>query len=190
MPPKAKVSRDMTVEAAFAVAREGGADNVNARSVASKLGCSTQPVMRQFNRIEELKRAAFERADVFHTEYLMRPAEGVDSMMLSIGLNYVRFAAEESNLFRFLFQSGFGTEGSLLEMLDAPGLEPVLEAMQREMQLSRQQTREVFTSLALCVHGYASLIANSSLEYDEQAIADQLRRIYTGAMLALREDLT
>ena len=43
--PKAKVTRDMVIEAAFAIARTAGAEQVNARTVSQELGCSTQPVM-------------------------------------------------------------------------------------------------------------------------------------------------
>lgn len=43
-------------------------------------------------------------------------------------------------------------------------------------------------TLALFVHGYASIIANNSLEYDEKLIAVHLKRVYTGAVLALREE--
>lgn len=186
MPPRAKITKEMIVDAAFAVARESGADSINARTVAQKLGCSTQPVMYQFATIEELKKAAYERADWFHTEYLM-DIQPQETVMLGIGLNYVRFAVREQHLFRFLFQSGFAMENSILQMLEAEELKPVLSAMQGAMKLNEAQTKEVFLTLALFVHGYASLLVNHALEYDEALAAVQLERVYRGALLALRE---
>ena len=41
MPAKAKVTKEMIIEAAFAVARETGAENINARTVSERLHCST-----------------------------------------------------------------------------------------------------------------------------------------------------
>ena len=108
----------------------------------------------------------------------------------SIGLNYIRFAVQEPNLFRFLFQSGYAAENSLLEMIDSEELSPVLSAMRSAMGVSLEQTKEVFLTLALFVHGYASIIANNSLEYDEKLIAAHLKRVYTGAVLALQEELS
>lgn len=55
MPPKPKITREMVVEAAFEIARESGRENINARTAAKKLDCSTQPVMYHFDTIEELK---------------------------------------------------------------------------------------------------------------------------------------
>ena len=107
MPPKAKNTREMVVDAAFAIAREQGAENINARTVSQRLGCSTQPVMYHFSTIEELKRAVYEKTDWYHTEYLMNIQKPQDGVMLGIGMNYIRFAIKEPNLFRFLFQSGY-----------------------------------------------------------------------------------
>lgn len=187
MPPKAKITRDMVIEAAFTVARETGAKNINARTVAEKLGCSTQPVMYHFATIEELKRAAYAKTDQFHADYLMNIPETQEDIMLEIGLNYIRFAVKEPNLFRFLFQSGFAVENSLMEMINSEELVPIISVMQKEMNMDIEQTKEVFITLALFVHGYASIIANNSLEYDEKLITTHLERVYTGAVLAMQE---
>lgn len=187
--PKAKITKEMVTDAAFEVTRVMGAENVNARTVSEKLGCSTQPVMYHFAKIEELKRTVYEKADAFHTERLMDidPDKGV---MLSIGLNYIRFAVREPNLFRLLFQSGFAVENSLLEMISSEELKPVLAVMQRAMEMSEKQTKEVFATIALFAHGYASIIANNSLEYDEKTVSADLTRAYRGAVLAAREGET
>ncbi len=188
MPAKAKVTKEMIIEAAFEITRAEGAENVNARTVSQKLGCSTQPVMYHFATIEDMKRAVYAKLDWFHTEYLMNvnPQEDV---MLGIGLNYIRFAVEEPNLFRFLFQSGFAVENNLLEMIDSEELKPVISAMQEAMNLNMEQTKDVFITLALFVHGYASIIANNGLEYDEELIKVHLERAYKGAILAIREEM-
>jgi len=188
VPAKAKVTKEMIVEAAFEVTRAEGAENVNARTVSQKLGCSTQPVMYHFAKIEDIKRAVYEKLCWFHTEYLLRIPETQEDIMLGIGLNYIRFAVEEPNLFRFLFQSGFAVENSILQMVDAEELKPVISAMQEEMKLNEAQTKEIFLTLALFVHGYATIIANNSLEFDEAVVATHLERVYLGARLALREE--
>lgn len=187
MPPKAKVTREMIIDAAFEIVRETGMENINARTVANKLNCSTQPVMYHFATIEELKRAVYTKVDRYHSEYLMKIEDPQEGIMLGIGLNYIRFAIREPNLFRFLFQSGYAVENSLLEMIDSEELEPILLAMQEAMEMSEEQTKEVFVTIALFVHGYASIIANNSLAYDEEVVASHLERAYRGAVLAVQE---
>lgn len=190
MPAKIKVTKEMIIDAAFAVARETGAENISARTVSEKLNCSTQPVMYHFATIEELKRTVYAKADHYHSEYLMninRPQKGV---MLGIGLNYIRFAMEEPHLFRFLFQSDFFGGTTLLELIDAEELTPVLSAMQKTLEISLEQTKKVFLTIFLFAHGYASIISNNhSLKYDEKLINSHLEQAYKGAILAVREEM-
>ncbi|MCM1202488.1 MAG: TetR/AcrR family transcriptional regulator [Bacteroides fragilis] len=187
MPPKAKITKNMVIDAAFEVARKTGAENINARTVSKKLNCSTQPVMYHFATIDELKKAVYKKTDDYHTEYLMNIPAGQESVMFGIGMNYIRFAVEEPDLFRFLFQSG-SVENSLPGMIDSAELNPVISTMQEAMKMNSEQTKEVFVTLAMFVHGYASIIANNSLAYDEELAAVQLERAYRGAVLAVQEE--
>lgn len=186
--PKARITRQMIVDAAFEVTRTMGIENVNARTVSEKLGCSTQPVMYHFARIEDMKRAVYEKADCFHTEYLMHIENIQEGVLLGIGLNYIRFAIKEPHLFRFLFQSGFAVQNSILDMMDAAEFEPIIAVLQDAMGMRREQTKEVFLTIAMFAHGYASIIANNALEYDEMIVAAHLKRAYQGAVLAVQEE--
>ena len=187
MPPKTKVTAEMVVNAAIEVARQSGFESINARTVSGQLHCSTQPVMYHFSTIESLKKAAFKRLDQLHSEYMMNTRPGQDPI-LGIGLNYIRFAVEEPQLFRFLFQSGYAEENNLLEMVDSEELVPVLAAMREGAGLNMEKTRQVFITVALFAHGYASIIANNHLEFDEKLIAEHLERTWNGAVLAAAQE--
>ena len=188
MPAKAKVTKEMIIDAAFAVARETGAENINARIVSERLNCSTQPVMYHFATIEELKRAVYAKADSYHSEYLMDMRKTPKGAALGIGMNYIRFAIEEPHLFRFLFQSDYFNGKTLLELIDAAELLPVLSTMQSALGVSMEQTKKVFLTVFLFAHGYASMIANNELKYDEDTINSHLERAYRGAILAAQEE--
>ena len=51
------------------------------------------------------------------------------------------------------------------------------------------QTKKVFLTVFLFAHGYASIIANNSLKYDEAIIESHLEQAYRGAILAVQEEL-
>ena len=188
MPAKAKVTKEMIVDAAFAVAREAGVESISARTVSERLHCSTQPVMYHFATIEELKRTVYAKADLYHSEYLMNMKKPPKGAALGIGMNYIRFAIEEPHLFRFLFQSDFFNGSTLLELIDAEELTPVLSAMQRDLKSDIQQTKKVFLTVFLFAQGYASIIANNALKYDEELISSHLEEAYRGAILASNEE--
>lgn len=187
MPPKTRVTEEMIVDAAVEVVRQSGFESINARTVSGQLHCSTQPVMYHFSTIDSLKRAAYKRVDQLHSEYLLNTPPEQDPI-LGIGLNYVRFAVEEPQLFLFLFQSGYAEEKNLLEMVDSEELIPVLEAMREGAGLNMRKTRNVFITVALFAHGYASIIANNHLEFDEKLIAEHLERAWNGAVLEAAQE--
>ncbi len=186
MPPKIKITRERILDEAFALCRQEGFQKINARNLSKALDCSTQPILYHFKTMDALKKALYRQVDQFHSDYLMHIHEGED-FMLGVGLNYIRFAMEEPELFLFLFQSGYATGGSLPEIIDAPELLPLLTGMQQAMELTLAQTKEVFLTIALFAHGYASMIANHHLSFDEKTAAVHLENAYNGAILAAKE---
>ena len=187
MPRKPVTTKETIIDGAVQLIREKGYEALTVRNLAEYLHCSTQPIMYQFETVEDLRRAAYRKADQMHTDYLMIAGEGEDPI-LAIGLNYIRFAVREPNLFRFLFQSGNAEEKNLLEMIDSEELVPVLGVMQEALGMDPEKTRQVFLTVALFAHGYASIIANNGLEFDEAVIARHLEQAWNGALRAAMED--
>lgn len=185
MPPKPRITREMILEAAYAIAREQGADQINARTIAERLGCSTQPVLYYFDHIEDIRREVYRMADEFHSASLMQLPEDANPM-LAIGLNYIRFATQEKNLFRMLFQSDSFAGQSITALINAPELTPVLAIFQQEAGLSLKQTKTVFKTLLMLVHGCASMLANNTMDFDEDEIVPMLNAAFTGMISAMK----
>lgn len=184
MPPKAKITRDMIIDAAFEIVRNDGAETINARTVSKKLNCSTQPVMYYFKTIGELKKAVYVKADEFHSSYIAN-IQG-QFPIKNIGLLYIRFGAKEKHLFRFLFQTNEFSGKSVSDLTCAKEAEPILEAIARSGNITLAQARVIFKSLFLFAHGYASMFANNDLEYDEETILSDLDLIFDSMLCALK----
>ena len=59
---KTRITREMILEAAYELLDEAGISAVAIKSIASRLGCSTQPVSWQFGSMTELKKELFNYA--------------------------------------------------------------------------------------------------------------------------------
>nr|MBQ8244340.1 TetR/AcrR family transcriptional regulator [Oscillospiraceae bacterium] len=187
MPPKSRITREKILDAAFALARELGIDQINARTIAQRLGCSTQPVLYHFDRMDDIRREVYRMADSYHSEFLMQLPADADPM-IAIGLNYIRFAAQERPLFRLLFQSDSFAGQSITALTDMPELLPVLEVFQNGAGLSPGQTKLVFKALLMLVHGCASMLANNTMEYQESEIVPMLNMAFTGMVAAIKRE--
>ena len=175
MPAAKKVSRDKIIDAAIEVLRDGGFSAVNARSVARKLGCSTQPIYLSFQSMEELKAALTERAIGMHTQRvrdLLRAHEGNDSRYSSYGMGFVRFAAEEKQLFRWLY-----LEGEQLGPYQNDVLLPeVIDVIVEEFGYSREVARRFHQDMIYFSYGLAILANTGHLRLSETELRETFRR--------------
>ena len=143
MPPKVKVTKKMVADASFEIIRASGHESLNARTIAEYLGCSTQPVLYSYRTMDEIREAAYETADQYHTAFIM-PKETESDPMLALGLNYVRFGYEEKNLFRFLFQTDKFGGMDVEALLNDPNLSAIVEVMAKGLACEPREAREMF----------------------------------------------
>lgn len=187
MPPKAKITKEMIVEAAFNIVQKEGVEKVTARSISEQLNCSTQPVLYYFSTVEDIKKLVYKKVDEYHTDYIMDTDTDYGNPMLTIGMNYIRFAINESNLFRFLFQSNEFSGVGMLDLLETEELLPILIVLQNELDMSMEDAKDVFSTLFIFAHGYASLYANNTMIYNEVNVIRALEKIFYGAIYATKE---
>ena len=183
MPAVRKASKDEIVDAAVEVLREGGFAAVNARSVAKKLGCSTQPIYFSFRNMEELKAALTVRAIELHTRRVrdsLRAHEGNDSRYSSYGMGFVKFAAEERQLFRWLY-----LEGEQLGPYQNDVLLPeVIAVIVEEFGYSEEVARRLHQDMIYFTYGLAILANTGHLQLTEEELREAFRREFR-ALIAI-----
>ena len=175
MPKKPTTTKEAMIDGAFRLIRDKGHESLTARNLAAFLGCSTQPIMYQFPNLDILRDLTYQKADSFHSEYIL---EGAD--LLEMGLRYIRFAEEEPQLFRFLFQSGRFAGSSMEDLIRSPETADILAAVSEEAGLTTDDAVAFFEPLVALVHGYASMIANNAMKYDPDAVRNALIMIAEG----------
>ena len=187
MPAIAKVTKEMIIDAAFEIAKEMGAENINARTVSQKLGCSTQPVLYHFKTIEDVRIAAHKKASEFHMHYVTNLSGKYERPMLEVGMRYIQFAVEEKNLFRFLYHSNYDTGVSLSDWLTGKNFDSLFPILKRQAEVDEQQAYSIFSQIVLVTHGIASLLANNAMVYDEAYCVNTLSNAYFGIMYLIKE---
>jgi len=70
MPPQAKITKEMILNTVLDITRATGFETVNARSIASKLKCSTRPIFTCYENMDELKKEFLDFAYKFYEQYV------------------------------------------------------------------------------------------------------------------------
>ena len=188
MPPKARVTREMILDAAFDLVRSQGQAALNVRAVAHRLGCSTQPVLYNFATVAALKEAVYRKADAFHTAYILPKAAPGDQALLQLGLTYVRFGHEEKHLFRFLFESNRFGGMDLKGLLRGPGVDELVGILSQGLGCGAAEAEQMFLTFFAVAHGLASLLANNAMAYEETECTGMLETVFYGALASMKGD--
>ena len=180
MPPKVKITNEEIIDAALTIVRKDGIASVNAREVAKILGCSIQPVFRNFKSMENLKKELYGRSGEIHSEYMEQGLRLHQIPFLGMGIAYIDFARKEKNLFKFLFMSEEIKGIGFLEMIKQEENQEIVTLIAQMTGLKRERAEELFMDIWLMVQGIASLVATNDFEVSEEQIEKILKDSFLG----------
>lgn len=147
----------------------GGFSAVNARSVAQKLGCSTQPIYFSFRNMSELKQTLTDRATEMHKTRVrdsLRACEGIDTRYSSYGMGFVRFAAEEKQLFRWLYIDGGQTSHYRSDVL----YDDIIDVIVEDFGYDRETAEKFHRDMLYYSYGLAILANIGHLGLDDKEL--------------------
>ena len=180
MPAKKQITKEAVLETAFSMIRESGIGTLNARDLAKKLSCSTQPIYQSFSGMEELKAALVARATTLYRSYCDEEARsGRYPAFKASGMAYIRFAAEERELFKLLFMRDRSKE-------DIPpnehNLDELIVQIQQLTGLDETGARLFHLEIWMITHGIATIMATAYLPFDLDLASRMLTDTYQGLL--------
>ncbi|MCR5107123.1 MAG: TetR family transcriptional regulator [Lachnospiraceae bacterium] len=101
---RARITKEMVLEAAYELLDEEGIGAVAIKPVAARLGCSTQPVSWLFGSMTELKKELFIYSSHRLYDRMETVIEGKDAIetFYMTGVEYISNACDHPNVFRFI----------------------------------------------------------------------------------------
>lgn len=177
---KKNSKKDIIQESVSIVAKEG-INALNARKIAKKLGCSTQPLFYIYENMDDLKKDVMnEIVKIFDIEVLKSETGQLEYK--DIGINYIRFAKEEPELFKIMFNRKIN-EGAF-DFIDLTGsAKTILETISKQTGMSNEDAKQFHLRMWLYVNGIASLAANQTVEFNDGEIAELLKDQYVSMLL-------
>ena len=177
MPPKVKITKNDIIETAIDLLRKNGESAINARSIASALNCSTQPIFSNFATMEELQEAALTEAYNLYLRFLQKETESEKyPKYKSFGMAYIRFAKEEKELFKLLFMRDRTKENTS----PSPDFEESVQMIMDANKITKEQASLIHLEMWSCVHGIGTMFATSFLSLDWELISTMLSDVYQG----------
>ena len=170
MPPKVKFQKEEIIEAAVNITREKGISAVTAREVGAALGVSSRPLFTYFDTVDELKREVCNYAKKLYQDYV-KDGLTAEIPFLGVGQNYIRFAKEEPELYKYLFlNSPDDIKGSAMEGLKL-SQELVRESLMQIYHMDGDTADKYFRDLWLVAYSITTLIVTGDCPYSDEEIS-------------------
>lgn len=184
MPRKPKYSREELIEAAVELTRESGFSSVTARSLGKRLGTAPATVFTHFHSLNEIRQAAVAAARQRYENYVQRGLQ-MKLPFKGFAMQYVRFGAEEPELFRLLFMSK--AQPLSLEHFLSPELteELIQKAIPETFGLDYKESAWLCNNMWVYTHGLAVMCVSTACSFTEEEIAELLGMACRGQVMLL-----
>lgn len=178
MPPKVKITKKNIVDAAVDIVRKSGTESMNARNIAAKLDCSTQPIFSNFSTMDELRLSVIKKAYELYQEYIKREIESEKfPPYKASGMAYIRFAKEEKELFKLLYMRD-RTNEKAPQIIDFG--DEIESLVQKNTGLDEENTKLFHLEMWAYVHGIATMFATEFLDLSWELVSRMLSDAYLG----------
>ncbi len=180
MAPKNKFTKEEMIEAAMRVVQTKGIDGLTAKTMADELGTSTQPVFTAFGSMDTVKQEVYAAAVRVYDSYV---DAGLKEKIpfFGVGMQYIRFAREEPELYRFLFLTR--TQDQEYSVMKAMRhlQEFVRPMLVNIYHVTDEEADLYFRDLWFVVHSLSTLIVTGDCPYSDWEIG----QILTGFSISI-----
>lgn len=183
MPTTLKITKEKILDAAFSIARSYGINKVSNREIAKRLNCSIRPIYYQFKNVDELNKELYVKIEKFFYKFIMDNM--IDTMPLykQVGINYIKFAREETNLFKFLFMTRSDLIPKEFISKDQEDFKELVKLIKISTKLSDKDVESFHIKMWIFAHGIATLSANNTVEFNDEQISHLLSLEFQALML-------
>ncbi|MBQ7480715.1 MAG: TetR/AcrR family transcriptional regulator [Lachnospiraceae bacterium] len=179
MARKESITKQMIIDGAFELLKKEGVEAVTARKLAAHIGCSTQPIFRVYENMDELLKELFERSRAYYEDFCNSNKNSYDTPFVSLGINYIRFAKQEQNLFKLLFLSG-NKDHTLYELINGKENAFVMKEIKKIPNLNMDNVELIFTKVFIFMHGMAGMTITGEFDLSDKEAEDMLKDAIKG----------
>ena len=169
MARKERFTREELIDGGVEFIRLNGIEKLNVRDLAKFIGCSTQPIFRNYSNIEEykgdLKKALHKDYEKFIDKYIKK-----DKYLLTISYGYALYAKKESNIFRALFITSLAGTRTVKEVINSPWNRETIEYTSKVFNISIEEAETLYRDVRFYTHGIATQLSCNSIKLSDKEL--------------------
>ena len=184
MPTSPKIPKEMILKHALDMLIQDGYSAINIKTLAKRIGCSTQPISWHFGNMENFRNALTAYALEYANKKMLSSSEGM-SAFSNVGIGYIDIAFDEPNLFRYLYmtgESGYYAGGfDILTTADANFA--MIEQIASQLETSADKVRDFFRNTIIYTHGLACFVVSGLIKSSKEELYAMVEQGADGFLL-------
>lgn len=183
MARKISVTTEQIIQSAFDLAQQEGFEGLTARKLAGFIGCSTQPIFREYHSMEELYDVVYELISQDFSVFYKSFAKTDETPFVDLGLAYIAYAKNKPEFFKILFLKEKRCGKGLYELLNGTEGNLVKEISKASAGGAKNPS-DLFMKMWIFIHGAACMVITGDYDLTDFQTKVLLEDNYTSYMKA------
>jgi AcrR family transcriptional regulator len=175
--PKQRITKEMVMDAAFQLLREGGEEQVLVKSIAAALSCSVQPIYSYCENMDALRQEISEMAADFMRNYIGEHLNK-ENPFESTGKAYISFAKEEPHLFKSYFLRKRSGINSFDDLYAAEAEKNMAAYLAKTLGISESSAKKLHMNMIVYNMGLSFMMISAGCNLSEQELGGKLEGAY------------
>ena len=176
MSRKTVFNKEYILEKTYAFIKDEGIYKMNARDLCKYIGCSTQPLFKNFNSMDGLKKELKNYLHDYYEGFISKIVDEND-YLYTISIAYALFAFRESNIFKALFMSDLAGTRTIDEVLKSSWNIETINSIPRKYQIDSKKAEKLYRDIRFYTHGLSCQIACNSISVTEDEIKKLIKDV-------------
>lgn len=158
-----KFSKEEILNKSVEFIKERGYSKLTVRELAKYIGCSTQPIFKNYTNFDMYKvdLKSYLRKD--YSSFISKYVDKSD-YLYTISYAYALYAKKEPNVFFSLFMADLAGSRTVEEVLNTDRNFETIEAMVKQYKISLENAKKVYREVRFYTHGIATQLCVNSIK--------------------------
>ena len=166
-----RFSKEEIQEKSVLFIKEYGYTKLTVRELSKYIGCSTQPIFKNYANFDEYKKDLKKYLRVDYEDFIKKYVDE-NNYLYTISYAYALYAKKEPNIFGALFMNDLAGSRTVEEVLNTDRNVPTIEAMTKQYKISLEEARKVYRDVRFYTHGIATQLCVKSIKLTDNEIKD------------------
>lgn len=169
-----KYSKEDILKKSVEFIKEEGYSKLTVRELAKYIGCSTQPIFKNYDNFDMYKQdlKLYLRKD--YSDFVYKYID-INDYLYTISYAYALYAKNEPNIFFSLFMADLAGSRTVEEVLNTDRNIETINAMVKQYKISLEEAKKIYREVRFYTHGIAAQLCVKSIILTDKEIKDLIK---------------